>query len=63
MMIHQKVIYSIYVYSSFFGPTVGGLCVEWFGFPWTATAVALVHALFVCFLYINEKIKYLQIYF
>uniref|UniRef100_A0A1I8ETC1 MFS domain-containing protein n=1 Tax=Wuchereria bancrofti TaxID=6293 RepID=A0A1I8ETC1_WUCBA len=32
---------------SFFGPTVGGLCVQWIGFPWTTTIIALLNIVFM----------------
>ncbi|VDN53264.1 unnamed protein product [Dracunculus medinensis] len=34
----------------FFGPTAGGLSVEWIGFEWTCTIIAFFHVTFVKFL-------------
>ncbi|CAG9534097.1 unnamed protein product [Cercopithifilaria johnstoni] len=40
---------SAYSFGSFVGPTVGGLCVQWIGFPWTTTIIALLNVVFVSF--------------
>nr|CDQ01013.1 Bm4394, isoform d [Brugia malayi] len=38
---------SAYSFGSFFGPTVGGFCVQWIGFPWTTTIIALLNIIFI----------------
>lgn len=32
---------------SFVGPTLGGVSVQWIGFEWTVTAIAVIHVVFV----------------
>uniref|UniRef100_A0A0R3S4C1 MFS domain-containing protein n=1 Tax=Elaeophora elaphi TaxID=1147741 RepID=A0A0R3S4C1_9BILA len=38
---------SAYSFGSFIGPTLGGLCVQWIGFPWTTTIIALFNVIFI----------------
>ncbi|KAM3727752.1 MFS-type transporter SLC18B1 [Dirofilaria immitis] len=38
---------SAYSLGSFVGPTLGGLCVHWIGFPWTTTIIALLNIIFI----------------
>ncbi|KAL3990025.1 Major Facilitator Superfamily protein [Acanthocheilonema viteae] len=38
---------SAYSFGSFFGPTLGGLSVQWIGFPWTTTIIALLNVVLV----------------
>ncbi|VDK43210.1 unnamed protein product [Anisakis simplex] len=41
------VFQSAFAFGSFFGPTIGGFSVEWIGFEWTTTIIAIVHVVFV----------------
>uniref|UniRef100_A0A915A784 Major facilitator superfamily (MFS) profile domain-containing protein n=2 Tax=Parascaris univalens TaxID=6257 RepID=A0A915A784_PARUN len=38
---------SAFAFGSFFGPTIGGFSVEWIGFPWTTTIIAMIHVIFI----------------
>ncbi|VDK73088.1 unnamed protein product [Litomosoides sigmodontis] len=50
---------SAYSFGSFFGPTIGGLFVQWIGFQWTTTIIALLNVTFIiaipCFYVICGK--------
>ncbi|KAI6209454.1 MFS-type transporter SLC18B1 [Aphelenchoides besseyi] len=46
-----------FAFGAFVGPTIGGFSVEWIGFPWTTTIIALTNMLFVLILIIFFGVK------
>ncbi|VDM49237.1 unnamed protein product [Toxocara canis] len=45
------VFQSAFAFGSFFGPTIGGFSVEWIGFPWTTTIIAMIHIILIMLLF------------
>ncbi|CAJ0566186.1 unnamed protein product, partial [Mesorhabditis spiculigera] len=38
---------SAFAFGGFIGPTLGGAAVQWIGFEWTSTAIAIVNVIFI----------------
>jgi len=41
------VFQSSFAFGSFIGPTLGGVSVQWVGFEWTVTFIAIIHLIFL----------------